>query len=220
MTVTPTGIDTHEMLLIHRVIRREIGALPALIRAAAGNPQRSKIVGAHATEMLDFLHVHHSGEDELVWPVLRPRVTLDDDLLERMQAQHHQIAEAVDAVQADLPGWTQSADAEVGERMAARLETAYEVLLAHLQEEEQRILPLLSQHFSQDEWNALGKHGFNSIPGKRRLVILGHILEETDETERAKFLLNVPPPARLAFKLIGRRQFAREVATIRGAQAS
>lgn len=216
MSATQTGIDTHEMLLIHRVIRREIGALPALFRAAAGNPQRSKVVGAHATEMLEFLHVHHSGEDHLLWPVLRKKVTLDDDLIDRMESQHHQIAEAVDAAKADLPGWTQSADAETGERMAVRLETAQEVLFAHLKEEEERILPLVSANFTQDEWDALGKHGFGSIPGNRRLVILGHILEETDDSERAKFLLNVPPPARLAFKLLGRRQFAREVATIRG----
>jgi hemerythrin-like domain-containing protein len=217
MAASPAGIDTHEMLLIHRVIRREIGALPGLVRAAAGNPQRSKVVGAHAKEMLEFLHVHHSGEDELLWPVLRPRVRLEDDLLDRMAAQHAQIAEAIDAVQAELPGWTASADPEAGERMATRLEAATEVLLAHLKEEEERILPLVAEHFSPDEWAALGKHGFGAIPGNRRLVILGHILAETDDSERAKFLLNVPPPARLAYRLIGRRQYAREVATIRGA---
>jgi hemerythrin-like domain-containing protein len=216
VTATPTGVDTHVMLLIHRLIRREIGALPALFRGAAGDVPRAKVVAAHAREMLDFLHHHHSGEDELLWPVLRPRVSLEAGLIDRMQAQHAQIATAIDAVNAELPGWAETADAAVGERMAAQLETAQPVLLAHLKEEEERILPLVAQHFSRAEWDALGKHGFAAIPGKRRLVIVGHILEEADEQERTEFWHHVPPPARVAYKLMGRRQFTRDVAKIRG----
>lgn len=209
-------IDTHDMLLIHRVLRREIGALPGLLRAAAGNPARAKLVGAHTSEMLEFLHVHHSGEDKLIWPVLRSRVTIGDDLLERMEAQHEQVAAAVAEVRRELPGWTESGDAGVGERIATQFDEMLEVLTAHLAEEEERILPLVAANFSKDEWEALAKHGFGAIPGKRRLFVLGHILEETDENERKTFLLNVPPPARLAFKLVGRRHWAREVAVIRG----
>ena len=215
MTGTSTPVDTEAMLLIHRLIRREIGALPALFRGAAGDVPRAKLVGAHAREMLDFLHTHHSGEDELLWPVLRPRVSLDAELIDRMQGQHAQLAETIDSVSSELPGWAQTADEATGERMAEQLESALPVLLAHLQEEEQRILPLVEQHFSPTEWDALGKHGFAAIPGKRRLVILGHILEEADERERANFWHHVPPPARVAYKLIGRRQFSRDVATIR-----
>jgi hypothetical protein len=133
-------IETHDMLLIHRVLRREVGALPGLIRAANGKPARARIVGPHTTEMLEFLHVHHTGEDELLWPVLRPRVTLDDGLIDRMEAQHHQVAAAVGDVERELPGWSASADAETGERIAARLDEMNEVLLEHLAEEEQHIL--------------------------------------------------------------------------------
>jgi hypothetical protein len=66
-----TGVDTEGMLLIHRVIRRELSLAPRLVRGAAGDPARSQRVGAHLTEMLYFLHTHHTGEDELLWPVLR-----------------------------------------------------------------------------------------------------------------------------------------------------
>jgi hypothetical protein len=53
------------MVLIHRVIRREFGRLPRLLRSAADDRARSEAIGAHAREMLDFLHAHHTGEDEL-----------------------------------------------------------------------------------------------------------------------------------------------------------
>lgn len=215
MTTAPARIETRDMLLIHRVIRREIGSLPGLIRAARDRARAAQ-VAAHASEMLDFLHTHHTGEDELLWPVLRPRITLDDDLIGRMEAQHGEIAAAVADVRRWLPGWAASADPETGEKIAARIETAAGVLSLHLAEEEERILPLVAEHFTQREWDALGKHGFAAIPGKRRLVMLGHILHETDEAERQRFLRQVPPPARLAYSLVGRRQYARETAVIHG----
>jgi hemerythrin-like domain-containing protein len=215
MTTGSDYIDTGDMLLIHRVIRREIGRLPGLIRAAR-DPVRAARIAAHASEMLDFLHTHHTGEDELLWPVLRPRVSLDAGLIDRMEDQHAQISAAITAVRRDLSAWARSADSVAGEQLAARLESASDVLTAHLAEEEQRILPLASAHLTQLEWDALAQHGFAAIPPRRRLVILGHILQETDDAERCRFLRRVPPPARLAFTLIGRRQHAREAAAIAG----
>jgi hemerythrin-like domain-containing protein len=211
-----TSVDTHEMVLIHRVIRREFGQLPRLLRSASDDRARSKVIGAHAREMLDFLHTHHTGEDELLFPLLRERAVLDPELMDRMDAQHAQVDAAVGAIGTDLPAWTASADAAAGEQMAAHIEAMMPTLIDHLAEEEKKILPIVSVTLTQNEWDALGKHGMSSIPLTRRLVMLGHITEETDAAERKAFLRVVPTPARLAYKLIGRRQFARETAAIRG----
>jgi hypothetical protein len=67
-------------------------------------------------------------------------------------------------------------------------------LIDHLAEEEQKLLPIVSVTLTQSEWDALGKHGMSAIPVTRRLVILGHITEQTDEAEREKFLRVVPAP--------------------------
>ncbi|MFE9859732.1 hypothetical protein [Streptomyces sp. NPDC005780] len=56
----------------------------------------------------------------------------------------------------------------------------------------------------------------SAIPLTRRLVFLGHITEETDDAERRRFMKVVPVPARVAYKLIGHRQFTRETSAIRG----
>lgn len=208
-------VDTHDMLLIHRVIRREIGALPRLFRAATNDSARAKIVGAHAAEMLDFLHHHHQGEDELLYPLLRARVTLDAALLDRMDAQHVAVEKTVRALRAELQCWMRSPSPEVSERMAAAVEAMLPVLIEHLAEEEQ-LLPIVARTLSKTEWDKLGEHGMSAIPPKRRLVVLGHIIEETDESERTRFLVSVPAPARLAYRLIGKRQFARATAAIRG----
>ncbi|WP_205351083.1 hemerythrin domain-containing protein [Streptomyces sp. CB09001] len=216
MSALGTGVDTHEMVLIHRVLRREFGQLPRLFRAAAGDRARAEVIGAHAREMLTFLHTHHTGEDELLFPLLRERADLDPELMDRMDAQHAQVDDAVTAIDAELPAWTASADAAAGERMAARIDAMMPTLIEHLAEEEQEILPIVSVTLTQSEWDALGKHGMSAIPLTRRLVILGHITEDTDEAERRRFMKVLPAPARVAYKLIGHRQFTRETSRIRG----
>lgn len=216
MSTSGPGVDTHEMVLIHRVLRREFGQLPRLFRAAAGDRARSEVVGAHAREMLSFLHTHHTGEDELLFPLLRERASLDQELMQRMDAQHAQVDDAVTAVDAELSAWTASADAAAGERMAACIDAMMPTLIEHLAEEEQEILPIASVTLTQSEWDALGKHGMSAIPLTRRLVFLGHITEETDDAERRRFMKVLPVPARVAYKLIGHRQFTRETSAIRG----
>ncbi|MFD6192559.1 hemerythrin domain-containing protein [Streptomyces sp. NPDC060275] len=216
MSALGTGVDTHEMVLIHRVLRREFGQLPRLFRAAAGDRARAKVIGAHAREMLTFLHTHHTGEDELLFPLLRERADLDPELMDRMDAQHAQVDGAVTAIAAELPAWTASADAAAGERMAARIDAMMPTLIEHLAEEEQEILPIVSVTLTQSEWDALGKHGMSAIPLTRRLVILGHITEDTDEAERRRFMKVLPAPARVVYKLIGHRQFTRETSRIHG----
>jgi hemerythrin-like domain-containing protein len=215
MTTGSATVDTQGMVLIHRVVRREIGALPALVRDAAGRPARAKRVAAHASEMLDFLHVHHQGEDQLVWPLLRERVSFDDALIDRMEEQHRSVSAAIAAVRRDLRSWAGLADAATGDRIAETIESMLTVLLPHLTEEEERVLPEVARTFSQSEWDALADHGFSAIPNKRRLVMLGHILEEANADERAHMLTKVPPPARVAFNVVGRRQFERETAALR-----
>ena len=215
MRTSGPGVDTHEMVLIHRVIRREFGQLPRLFRSAANDRARSKVIGAHTREMLDFLHTHHTGEDELLFPLLRKRTTLEPDLMDRMDAQHAQVDDTVTAVNAELPVWTATADAATGEKMAARIEATMPTLIDHLAEEEQKLLPVVSVTLTQSEWDALGKHGMSAIPLTRRLVILGHITEEADDAERQRFMQVIPAPARLAYKLIGHRQFTRETTALR-----
>ncbi|MCW2526987.1 MAG: Hemerythrin cation binding domain protein [Pseudonocardiales bacterium] len=215
MNTSEAGVDTHEMVLIHRVIRRELGQLPRLFRSAANDRARSPIIGAHAREMLHFLHTHHTGEDELLFPLLRERAEIAPELMDRMDAQHAQVNDAVAAINTELPAWTTSADAAAGERMATHIDATMPTLIHHLTEEEQKLLPIVSVTLTQREWDALGKHGMNAIPIRRRLIILGHISEEADDAEQQKFLQVVPAPARLAYKLIGHRQFTRETTTIR-----
>lgn len=73
----------NDMAMIHRVFRRELGALPAGIRGvAAGDVARATVLAGHAHMVLDVLHHHHEAEDVLLWPRLRERLAGATELLD------------------------------------------------------------------------------------------------------------------------------------------
>ena len=72
--------------MIHRVFRREFGMLPVLIRRVRpDDPARVALLAEALDDLLTGLHVHHSGEDTLLWPKLLTRARPDAALIERME---------------------------------------------------------------------------------------------------------------------------------------
>lgn len=212
MTIT----DTRDMVLVHRVFRREFRLLPLMVRGVAGADIASAgPVARHAREMLDALHHHHENEDELLWPRLLERAPPDAGLVARMEAQHGAIGEIFRRVGAVLPDWQRTAGAQDRESLAGDLGELHARLVEHLDEEEQHVLPVVARTVTESEWAELAERGFKAMPKDRALVFLGHILEEASPQERARFLRRVPPPVRLLYRWIGRRAYTRETAALR-----
>ncbi|MCW2563627.1 MAG: hemerythrin cation binding domain protein, partial [Mycobacterium sp.] len=209
--------DTSDMVIVHRMFRRECALLPRLVSTvASGDVVRAETVAAYAREVLDMLHHHHEGEDELLWPKLSARARFDDDQLVRMDRQHDVIAALLDHAGAALAEWGHAPNAHTTARLAAILEETSSRLDEHLGEEEAVILPVVERVISEGEWQEVGRRGFASIPKKRRLVVLGYLLENASPHEQAGFLAAIPSPARLAYRVIGRRQHRRESSDLRG----
>ena len=115
--------DINEMRVIHRVFRRELGALPELVRGVRdGDVARAGVVGGHAQFVLSALHVHHSGEDEYLWPLLLERAEPSTELIETMQAQHERVHEHVDRSQDLLDTWRRTPSSDLRGELAAELE--------------------------------------------------------------------------------------------------
>ena len=208
--------DTHEMVVVHRVFRREYGLAPDMVAAVgAGDTERAGLVAAHLVEMGEMLHHHHSGEDDLVWPKLQERVQLSRDLVARMEAQHERVAGLLHRADELVASWRTSADASARDELAGVLRELHLALDEHLTEEEREILPLIEQHFSVEEWEELGARGRAGIAPERMLVMLGHILEDASEQERVEFLGKMPPPAQDAYAQLGRPAWEAEVALLR-----
>jgi iron-sulfur cluster repair protein YtfE (RIC family) len=190
-----------------------------LIRAvAAGDTARAGLACDHITMLADALHHHHSGEDELLWPKLLDRVgSLNNELVQRMEAQHEVVSRGLSRVDELLPAWRATADTSPRDELATVLASVSEALDEHLVEEENEILPLVSIYITQAEWHALGERGKNSMPkGAKGFIALGMILQDATPAERVRFLAMLPPPVRVIHKVIGAGIHRRAMARLHG----
>lgn len=220
MSQTKEPVDTWEMVVVHRLFRREFGLAPGLVRRVApGDRQRSAVVADHLASITEGLHHHHTAEDELLWPLLLGRVgEFDAELVHRMEIQHDTVATLTDRAGVLLPKWRADADPMTGEELANVFDKMSVALNEHLTEEEDEILPLCSQHLTQAEWEALGKRGQEAIPrGAKAFVSLGAILADAAPWERTRFLAQLPLPVRVLWRAVGEGIYRREITKIHGA---
>ncbi|MQA80173.1 MAG: hemerythrin domain-containing protein [Streptosporangiales bacterium] len=206
--------DIREMLIVHRVFRREFAALPGAVRGVAvGDRTRARIVAGHARLIMEGLHLHHSGEDVELWPLLERRVQTRADVTARMEAQHGELAALVTEVGRLLPDWVESAAHP--EPLAEVLESLQAVLLVHLGDEEAEILPLVTEHVTAGEWARLGEHARRGMRPAELPLMFGAVLEECDASERAMLVATLPFPLRLLVRPVIEPVYRRYIAKVR-----
>jgi hemerythrin-like domain-containing protein len=216
-SAAPQLCDTSDMVIVHRMFRRECALLPQLVAAVpVGDVTRAHTVAGHAREVLDMLHHHHLGEDELLWPRLLARTRFHTDLLARMDSQHHGLAVLLEHAATALPEWQDTPTAHTSTPLTTLLEQISTGLNEHFDEEETEILPIVERVITAAEYQEVGQRGLVSIPLTRRLIVLGYLLEDATPRERTDFLAAIPAPARLAYRLIGVRQHRHETTRLRG----
>ncbi|MFJ9942754.1 hemerythrin domain-containing protein [Streptomyces erythrochromogenes] len=212
----PERPHTHEMVVVHRVFRRESALLPRLVRAVPdGAKARAEQVATHLAEYLAGLHHHHTVEDETIWPLLHERAA-DGELLARMEEQHAEIDRVSETVTDRALQWRRTAGSTAAEHLAVALDEHRAALLGHLDDEERLILPLVADYLTVAEWDAVGRRGMEGVPRDRLMIALGALLEEATPQEQAYFLARAPFIGRLLWKAVGRRQYAASCRALRG----
>ncbi|MFI5642134.1 hemerythrin domain-containing protein [Streptomyces goshikiensis] len=208
---------TREMAMIHQVFRRESRLLAELVQdVPAADTARARVLAEHWRQYTIGLHAHHTGEDEMLWPVLLPHLDLDAEQVLAMEAQHRDLTDGIAEVQVLMDRWQAGASAEDRDEVAEALRRHHRHLCAHLDEEEREVMPLVALHVTEKDWHAVGERGLAETPRKRLMIALGAILEDCSPEERRAFLGRLPVPARVLWKLLGQRQYHRETARIRG----
>ncbi len=209
--------DTHEMVIIHRAFRRESRLLAALIaEVPAGDAARARVLAAHFRWYQLGVHHHHTGEDELIWPLLLARVDLEADVVVRMEDQHERVAQTLARAAAALRDWEPSAAPAARDDLVAALTDHRAVLVEHLDDEEAHLLPLAARYLTVAEWGAMGEHFLAHTPRRHLLISLGAVLEQADPAERAAVLRALPRPARLVWHTAGRAVYGRRLRQVRG----
>ncbi|MFC4114077.1 hemerythrin domain-containing protein [Nonomuraea zeae] len=211
------SVNTQDMEIVHRVLRRESRLLMELAAAVIpGDTARAKVIAGHFRVYRLGLHNHHEAEDELLWPPLLARVDLEADIVLRMQAQHERIAFTLTRLDASVPAWEATAGADERDTLVAALADHRAVLMEHLDDEEATLLPLAAKHITEQEWASLGDHLVNSTPELTLLTLFGAVLEDASPAERAIVLSGLAIPARVVWHVIGRPRYARHIRRVRG----
>ena len=209
-------IDVRDMAIVHRTFRNVYEESARLVRAAsAPSPGRVTFLADHIDFAIKALHEHHEGEDELLYPKLIERVPDQAPMTEQVEHEHLLITTALNEASAACAAWRERPSAETGEALAAALDHLNVVVQPHLDDEEQKIVPLAAATLTQQEWDAMGKHGVAWIPNKMKGPAFGMIVEPLSEADRAYMLKHAPAPVRMLYPFLIERPWKKYAATLR-----
>lgn len=202
-----TGPDLTLFLAFHRGLRRDFGRLAeALDRCPAGDEARRALIDEHTAMQLRALHHHHADEDVNIWPLLRSRVPEATEVLDRLESDHQEI----DAVIERLTGPRRPAADQ-----AADLRRLHDLLNAHLDLEESRVVPLIRAHVSPEWWEEAGK-AVSKSHGRDLPMVAAWTLDAATEEQRAHVFATAPLLLRVLYRLAWRRAYERRVAQVFG----
>lgn len=194
----PSDWKSREMKMVHTYLRREYSLSPDLVRGVVeGNRARAELVADHIEFIGLTLAEHHGAEDKHIWPRLLER-SPDSvaPLIHLAEHQHEGIAAALGTLPAALAPWRESASVEHGKTVAAALDGLVSALFEHLKMEEERVLPLIEEEITADEWHAMVAEGVVEIPPEKMTLLFGMTMYEGDPGAIRDALENVPPEAR------------------------
>jgi len=203
--------DLTVMLAAHAALRRD---LIRLARAAAvadlADPARLAAVRAGWETFKRQLHLHHTAEDDIVWPALRQRLGHSDQaqsVLDEMEDEHELIDPLLDAMDGELFSVTAGIPGPAG--LTETTDALAASLAAHLVHEERDALPLIGVALTTGEWRSVGLR----IARANGLSLAGEMfawLADSGETaEAAKAIRMLPPPARLIYRAVWRPRYQR-----------
>lgn len=200
-----------EMRILHNAFLWAYAKAPELVRGvAAGDTARSQFVGQWLADLDATLHVHHEGEDQLLWDALEQRAPACALHVGQMRAHHAQVQELLHLAEPLLASWRTCADPATGDQLAHAYEQMLDVLKIHLRREVVEIVPVAEKVITEREWTRMGRHSIGAIPKSRLMPQLGMLLANSAPQDRAAFFRAVPPPVRVLYRITGRRQFEKQ----------
>jgi len=209
-------INVRDMAIIHRLFRQAYEESAGLVRAApTPSAGRVTFLADHIDLALAGLHIHHEDEDALLYPKLIERAPDQAEMTEQVEHEHQLITTALNAASAACATWRERPSDETGEALAAALDHLNEIVQPHLDDEEQKVVPLAAVTLTQQEWDAMGKSGARRIPRKKRAIAFGMMLDALDDEERAYMLKTVPAPMRMLMPVLIERPWKKYAATLR-----
>ena len=189
------------MFAVHDALRRELERL-ARVAARTGDDPRRVLRTAVGWELFKkFLRVHHTTEDDVLWPAMRRVLAGRPDdlaLLDAMEEEHA----AIDPLLAAVDAAVLDRDEGAG-RLGDVLDALATTLRHHLRHEEAEGLALIDATLSAEQWAKFGREHRARIGDDARHYLPWLLDEASDETV-AKVLAGLPAEIREAYRDVWR----------------
>ncbi|WP_333769371.1 hemerythrin domain-containing protein [Streptomyces sp. IBSBF 2435] len=191
------NVDFTLMYAMHNALRRDVAHIARITAGTDDDPRR--ILGNTAGWELfkRALHIHHTAEDEALWPQMAVALAdRPDDLavVEAMEAEHAGIDPLLEAIDLAL------ADRDCGPQRVGDLTDALAGTLGrHLTHEETDTLPLIETSLTAEQIQNFGTvHAAKGGPDGPRIT--PWMLDGQDDRIVAATLAVLPPPLRTVYE--------------------
>jgi hypothetical protein len=204
------------MGIVHSALRRDLERARMVL---SGSPhpeaEQRRAIAGHLLWMMHFLHGHHTGEDDGLWPLVLAKNPAAADLLDRMDADHKRIAPAITALEQAADAYRR--DGAARQRVLDALAGLGEVLLPHLEREEREMMPVVAATLTPAEYQGVEQEYHVKPKGFLELGAEGHwILDGLDDEGRDVILHVVPAVPRFVLLHGFARAYRRKKAQLWG----
>jgi iron-sulfur cluster repair protein YtfE (RIC family) len=207
---TTSHLDLTVMVAFHDAFRRDLGHLARTASRHAtelDEPARRTAVQAGWELFKTQLHIHHTGEDDDLWPRMRTHLASRPDelaLLQAMQDEHARIDPLLAAVEDAF------ADSDGGHlRLGDTVDALATQLHGHLAHEERDVLPLIDRSLTPAEWQAFGNDQRRRTGIRGAAQFLPWVLDEASPEQAKAVLGGLPAPLRVVYRRILQPRYAR-----------
>src|SRR5262245_44707284 len=128
--------DVSDMYAIHKALLGALDAAPGYVADAGHDPVRVEVIGSFYENVIEFLHVHHSSEDEVLYPLLEERCAEGRAAVERINDQHKTLYAPMDAGRSANTAWRASPSTDNAQAVADAMGSIAGALRPHLTDEE------------------------------------------------------------------------------------
>lgn len=190
---TTAPADSRDMYVVHNMLRRSFGELPALIRGVEDGGERAGTVTDHARLLVAILSTHHEAEDTVLWPILTERCPdALRPLVASMEEQHERLHSLLDSVTERADQYGATGGAAEREELARAAEELLEPMHEHLAAEERDVLPLIDRYCTNAEWASVGEHGLPQLTPTQVPLVFGMMFRAATDEQYALLADNIP----------------------------
>jgi hemerythrin len=190
-------LDMTIMYAVHDALRRELERIARISARMDDDPQRVLRTSVGWEMFKTFLLIHHTAEDETMWPVMESLLTDRPDdlaLLAAMESEHAAIDPMLNAIDAAL------ADRDYGaQRLGDLVDALVTGLNGHLKHEENEALALMDATLTEQQFQRLGERQAELI-GADASRYLPWLLDDIEPVKTAAVLSRIPEPFRVAYR--------------------